>query len=188
MTSIAESKKALRARITAALAAMPAQDRAAASGRLGERLWAEPRFLKARSVFWYVSMPEEVDTRPLVRRCLAEGRSVSAARVVPGAGVIEARELKAWDGSFIAGPFGILEPDPAVTRVVAPSEIDCVIVPGLAFDREGYRLGRGKGYYDRFLSGLGPRAARIALAFEFQITDRVPREPHDQTVDLVLSA
>jgi 5-formyltetrahydrofolate cyclo-ligase len=188
MTPIAEEKKAMRARIAAALAAMPASDRTAASGRLAEKLWTEPRFLNARRIFWYVSMPEEVDTRSLVRRCLAEGRSVCVARVVPGAGVIEARELKAWDGSFLTGPFGILEPDPAATRAVAPSEIDCVIVPGLAFDREGYRLGRGKGYYDRFLAGLGPRAARIALAFDRQITDRVPREPHDQKVDLVLSA
>lgn len=188
MTTVSEKKKVLRDLMNAGLRSLTAMEREATSARLLELLWKEPAFIDARNIFCYVSMPDEADTRGLILRCLAEGKSVCIPRVVPGAGVIEARGLEKWDGSFTSGPFGILEPDPAVTPLADPAGIDLVIVPGLAFDRDGYRLGRGKGYYDRFLKALGPRAARIALAFAFQCVDRVPREPHDERIDKVLSA
>ncbi|MBP9732749.1 MAG: 5-formyltetrahydrofolate cyclo-ligase [Candidatus Omnitrophica bacterium] len=187
-TTLIEKKAALRAQMTRQLAEMTSMDREAASARMRELLWKDADFLEAKTIFCYVSMPEEPDTRTMIHRCLETGRRVCVPRVVPGAGVIEARELKRWDGSFAAGSFGILEPDPAVTNLVRPAEVDCVIVPGLAFDHEGFRLGRGKGYYDRFIAALNPRASRIALAFAFQCVDRVPREAHDQKVTRVLSA
>lgn len=188
MKNIIDQKKALRERMNQGLKALTAMDRQAASERLVGLLWNEERFRSARNIFCYVSMPMEVETRGLILRCLEEGKSVCIPRVVPETDRIEARGLERWEGAFLPGPFGILEPDPSVTPSVEPSRIDCVIVPGLAFDRDGYRLGRGKGYYDRFLKGLGARASRIALAFDFQCVDRVPREAHDEKVDRVLSA
>lgn len=186
--TLIEKKKSLRAQMMRQLSEITPMDREAASVRLRELLWADQAFLDAKTIFCYVSMTEEPDTRPIIRRCLEAGRRICVPRIVPGKGVIEAREIKGWDGSFTAGTFGILEPNPATTQLVRPAEVDCVIVPGLAFDREGFRLGRGKGYYDRFMAGLDPRAARIALAFALQCVDRVPREPHDQRVTRVLSA
>lgn len=188
MASVSDQKKSLRLRMAEALRQMSPRDRETRSSSLVEKLWAEKRFAASRNIFCYISMPEEVETRGLVRRCLTEGKKIAVPRVIAAEGRIEARGLAGWDGAFIPGPFGILEPDPKTTALWDPRDIDCVIVPGLAFDREGYRLGRGKGYYDRFLAAIGPAAVRIALAFEFQCVDRVPREAHDEKVDLVLSA
>ncbi len=188
MDPVADQKKALRSRIAAALRQMSPEDRRLRSARLAGELQADELFQKSRTVFCYVSMPEEFDTHGLIRRLLSEGRTVLVPRVLAAEGVLEARRLTRWEGSFVPGPFGILEPDPGVLPAADPAAIDCVIVPGLAFDREGYRLGRGKGYYDKFLSRLGRKAARIAPAFECQRVDRVPREPHDEKVDRVLFA
>lgn len=185
---VADLKKALRSPMAAALKKMNPEDRAARSERLVRDLQAQERFAGSRQIFCYVSMPEEVDTHGLIRACLAQGKRVAVPRVVPGTGQIEARTLDRWDESWVPGPFGIHEPDPAVSRLVTPAQIDCVVVPGLAFDADRYRLGRGKGYYDRFLAALGPAAFRVALAFEFQRVAHVPREPHDERVDLVLYA
>lgn len=159
------------------------------SERLLRLLWAEPRFAESEHIFCYVSMSGEVDTHPLIRGCLTQGKSVSIPRVLPDSNSIEARGVSDWDDDiWIDGPFGIREPDPDMTDFVPPETIDCVIVPGLAFDAEGYRLGRGKGYYDRFLAAIGGRAFRVAPAFDFQLVERVPREPHDEKVHLVLTA
>lgn len=166
-----------------ALKAQSADARRDASERLIDRVWSDERFRKSRQVFCYVSLPEEPDTHRIVRRLLDEGRNVAVPRV--SGGRIEPRALEKWDGSFRLGPFGILEPDPNVTHPIEPGAIDCVIVPGLAFDEDGYRLGRGAGYYDKFLASIGPGAARIVAAFACQRVDRVPREPHDQRVDTV---
>ncbi|MDR3232870.1 MAG: 5-formyltetrahydrofolate cyclo-ligase [Planctomycetaceae bacterium] len=90
-----------------------------------------------------------------------------------------------------AGTFGILEPKPPVyrdrSRQIALDDIDVVLVPGLAFDRSGSRLGRGKGYYDRFLKKLKPSALKIGLAFECQIFDEIPADGSDVPLDLVIT-
>jgi 5-formyltetrahydrofolate cyclo-ligase len=188
MPSIADQKKVLRLEVGGRLSQMSAEDRRIRSEKLADRLWAEKRFAESRQVFCYVSMPEETDTHGIIRRCLKEGKKVAVPRVVAQTGAIEARSIVKWEGAFVPGPFGILEPDPRLTDPADLTKIDCVIVPGLAFDADGRRLGRGKGYYDRFLAGLGRGAARIALAFECQRVECVPTEPHDETVDLVLYA
>ncbi|MDR1964183.1 MAG: 5-formyltetrahydrofolate cyclo-ligase [Planctomycetaceae bacterium] len=92
---------------------------------------------------------------------------------------------------LIAGRFGILEPKQEVRnnpdRLVTPEQLDLVLVPGLAFDCSGHRLGRGKGYYDRFLARLTPNTQRIALAFESQIVEHVPVDSWDQPVSIIIT-
>lgn len=96
------------------------------------------------------------------------------------------REMPIRDASFVAKRYGVPEPDPEVSTGVCVSEIDVVLVPGMAFDRAGRRLGRGGGFYDRFLA-LIPQAVRIGIAFEEQVVDRVPSESHDQSIDLLVT-
>ena len=96
-------------------------------------------------------------------------------------------EVASLEKCLTQGVFGILEPDPAKTRLIEPANIDCILVPGVAFDNAGRRLGRGKGYYDRFLGGAARNAAKIGLAFSFQLIERVPAEAHDQRVDEVIT-
>ena len=97
--------------------------------------------------------------------------------VVKPSGLVAA-ELPAGQLQFQPGPFGI--PEPAVsTGAISPEEIDCVMVPGIAFDRRGTRLGFGKGYYDRFLCQLPATTHVCGLAFSLQIVEHIPNMPHD---------
>jgi 5-formyltetrahydrofolate cyclo-ligase len=86
------------------------------------------------------------------------------------------------------GSFGVLEPTPQALRPVPLTAVDLVLVPGLAFDRLGHRLGHGRGYFDRLLARLPKTTSTVGLCFEFQLLDRLPTRPHDQTVQTVLYA
>ena len=100
-------------------------------------------------------------------------------------------QLKNYDQKLSAGSFGILEPKPELRRLpihqFSPEDLDAVLVPGLAFDRTGGRLGRGKGYYDRFFQKLPKKTLLIGLAFDEQVVERVPLEPHDRKIDLLVT-
>jgi 5-formyltetrahydrofolate cyclo-ligase len=87
-------------------------------------------------------------------------------------------------GAFVVSGFGVAEP---TGTAVEPTSIDVVVVPGLAFDRRGRRLGYGRGYYDRFLTSLAPHAVTIGVAFDLQVVDEVPHESHDVALDLVIT-
>ena len=83
------------------------------------------------------------------------------------------------------GTFGILEPKPEAMNLVAPDELDLVLVPGIAFDKRGYRLGYGGGFYDAFLAQT--KSVKVGLAFDFQIVDLLPTREEDERVDLIVS-
>jgi len=85
------------------------------------------------------------------------------------------------------GPWKLLEPDPAQCPVVPPQDIDLLVIPGMAFTRTGGRLGRGGGFYDRFLTGVHPRAVKVGVCFGIQLVDAVPLEAHDHEVDWVVT-
>lgn len=142
------------------------------------RLEQDPLFLSAGTVLLYWSMPEEVDTHALIRRWAARKRIV-LPRVCG-----QTLELRQYDPErMVPGYRGILEPS-ADALVVPDAEIELAVVPGLAFDLAGHRLGRGKGYYDRLLPRL--RCPRLGLAFPCQILDEVPIEPHDVALDRII--
>jgi 5-formyltetrahydrofolate cyclo-ligase len=182
VTLVAE-KERLRAQIRRQRRELGPAWRDRATPMLISRLEALPIFQRARCVQTYVALRHEVDTHALIRRMLREGKRVAAPRVVAG------NELQQYfinDFSELhTGAFGILEPQPDPGRRAAAEQFDLVLVPGLAFDRAGHRLGAGKGYYDRFLSGI--KAPKIALAFTFQIVEQVPVEAHDQRVDMIVT-
>jgi 5-formyltetrahydrofolate cyclo-ligase len=88
---------------------------------------------------------------------------------------------------LVQGPYGIPGPHLDKTKAVHLDRVDAVIVPGLAFDKANNRLGRGAGYYDRFLPGLPKTSAKIGIAFDFQIVDRLPKEEHDVPLDIIIA-
>jgi 5-formyltetrahydrofolate cyclo-ligase len=126
----------------------------------------------------YVAFRGEVDTYPIAGRLISDGKVVCLPRTdVSGQTITPAF----WDGrqaSLVRGAYGILEPS-AEVEVFSPLEIDMVLVPALAFDRSGYRLGYGGGYYDRFLPRCRPDALTAGVGFDWQVLDSVPHEPHD---------
>ncbi len=102
------------------------------------------------------------------------------------AGGVEFFRLSAWD-ALVVGPVGTKEPAPIPELAVEIRDADLILVPGLAFDRAGRRLGRGRGYYDQVLTQAAPQCLKVGIAFDWQIVDEIPVEAHDRTVDLVVT-
>lgn len=158
------------------------------SGIIKEKLLREEVFKKAKVVMFYVSLKDEVDTLSIIDETIATGKKVC----VP---VIKKEEKRLIAGSItnrIADlekqHFGIYQPKEGRVSEVPLADIDLVIVPGIAFDKHNVRLGRGHGYYDRFLCCLSQRTKTIGLAFDFQVVDHLPQDPHDVPVWKTITA
>ena len=146
-----------------------------------------PAFLKSRCVALFAPLPSEPDIHPLIEEAWAQGKRVVLPLMIKHGSIPELdwHEVTSWDDVVILGPFGLREPDPLRCPRVPQAELDCVFVPGLAFDHEGFRLGRGGGFYDRFLSTA--TMPSIGLFFQRQKVERVPREAHDQRLRSVIT-
>lgn len=145
------------------------------------RLSAHKRMAEAQTVMLYCSLPDEVDTHGLIDTLYGEGKTV-VLPVVTGEGKMEMRVYHGAN-SLRRGAFDILEP--AGERFTDYESIDLAVIPGMAFDDSGHRLGRGKGYYDRFLVNL-PHCYKIGMCFDFQRVEHVPCESTDIAVDEVI--
>ncbi len=181
-----EAKQAMRTAVAAARDALDPGWRARASAALVERIAALSTYAAARTVLLTAPFRTEWDAGPLIARSLAAGKTVVLPRVDEGSRMLELKRVADPERDIVAGYRGLPEPDARCERVAA-SSIDWVLVPGIAFDRSGGRLGYGGGYYDRLLPALPARAARVAGAFSAQIVDAVPSAPHDITMDTVVT-
>lgn len=153
----------------------------AMSAEVVARLMALPQMAAAKTVMLYYSLPDEVSTHELADRLVERGKVV-VLPVVTGPTEMELRRYRSAD-DLSMGAFGIMEPTGEPFTSLA--EIDLAVVPGMAFDTRGNRLGRGKGYYDRFLSQL-PQATMVGLCFPFQKFPGVPTDENDVRMDLVI--
>jgi 5-formyltetrahydrofolate cyclo-ligase len=154
------------------------------SAAIRERVIGLPAYAVARAIHCYISMRSEVDTRPLVGDALARGKRVAVPVVVPKAAELAHAWLASLAGDdLVAGSFGTF--NPRDMQPAAPGEWDLTIVPLLAFDRRGYRLGYGKGYYDRLLAAA-PRPT-IGVAFAAQEIPALPDEPFDVPLDWIVT-
>lgn len=180
------AKRELRDRVRAALRAAGDQERAAWSGTICRRLEELDPIRAARVVLEFLPLPTEPNIEPLVRGMLGRGVRVALPRVDWASGRMEAVEIGDLDRELVSGRHGLREPRPGLA-VLDFGVLDVVLVPGVAFDAGGGRLGRGGGFYDRFLSSHGLRAARIGVAFENQVVERVPSEAHDARVEAIVT-
>lgn len=150
-----------------------------------KRLFGLNEFQGSKKVCFYVSMPAEVNTLPMIDKAL-KTKKVFVPVCDPKNVRLRFYEIKSRK-DLKKGFFNICEPVTKGKRPVNARLIDCVIVPGLAFDRKNNRLGRGKGYYDKFLKKLPKKTKKIGLGFLFQMVDKVPVEKHDQKLDKVIT-
>jgi 5-formyltetrahydrofolate cyclo-ligase len=185
MEATAQEKIALREQMRARLAEHDATGVRAKTAAIWERLSVLREFSAATRLVVYVSTVHEVDTQGLIRQLLAMGRQVCVPRFEPATQGYAASELHDFDTELTTGKFGILEPKPGAIRPVALDRIDAALVPGLAFDETGNRLGRGLGHFDRLLRQTS--GVKIALAFDFQVLDEVPAEAHDARMDFIVT-
>ena len=182
----AELKSAIRRAALEARSALA--DAPARAAQIARRLRGLDAYRRARTICWYIGIRDEVPTLAMVDQAVRDGRSAAAPW---RAG--ERLELFSIGGRADLAPasFSLLEPAPAVradpARRVEPEAIDLFVVPGVAFDRHGGRLGYGRGYYDRLLALARPDAAIVGLAYEAQVVERVPTEPHDVPMGAVVT-
>jgi len=183
-STIREAKAALRALALAAVRRIQAEERVAASARARALLAAQGRWTHARSVLLFAPLPEELDIWPLLTAALAAGKQVALPRFVAQTRTYEACQIQDPTTDIQVGHFGIREPAPRCARLPS-NHLDLILVPGVAFDLHGRRLGRGKGYYDQLLGEL--RGTTCAVAFDQQLVDEIPVEPHDVCLDCILT-
>jgi 5-formyltetrahydrofolate cyclo-ligase len=188
------TKVELRARMREAMAGLEPAAVSQKSARIAARLARTAFWRDAEAVLVFLSMPGEVDTAPIIRAARAVGKLVAAPRV-------EGRSMRfhlfpGQGGGLKTGGLGIRQP-PSESRVFDSSATGLkprgvlAVVPGLAFDRRKNRLGRGKGYYDRFLRSVRTASpgtlTAVAVCFSLQLLDAVPSGAADQRVDCIIT-
>ncbi|MEM9070416.1 MAG: 5-formyltetrahydrofolate cyclo-ligase [Myxococcota bacterium] len=176
-------KQELRRRIRAVRKALPAEARAERSQAIATRALGEERIANARCVAGFVPIRGEVDPRPIVNALREREATIALPRVDYDEQRIVLHEYAGEE--LIRGAFGVFEPAATSPRVDL-SKVDLVIVPGLAFDPLGHRVGYGKGYYDQLLPTL-PHAFRVAVGYDFQLVSEVPAQAHDVPVHAIVT-
>lgn len=142
-------------------------------------------YKKAKNIFIFVSMGDEVDTINIIKHALKDNKSICVPRVISKLKGMETVEIKTLE-ELKPGKFGILEPK-AGNNIINAEVIDLVLLPGLAFDKAGGRLGYGGGFYDRYLLNLNKNVPKVGIGFDFQIIDKVIMEKYDNYIDGIIT-
>ena len=182
---IAESKRRLRRQMSLLRNADSAADSERAGARAASALIELDLAKRAARIALYAALPYEIPTRTLFDAVIAKTGAALLPRTTDPIG-LEFFAVERWE-ELRPGAFGVLEPRADGTRVRLRPD-DLVVVPGVAFDRAGYRLGHGKGYYDRaFATELGDSPTLVGFAYEFQIVDAVPHDERDRQMDAIVT-
>jgi 5-formyltetrahydrofolate cyclo-ligase len=177
------TKAQIRSKILLRLKMQKEEDRSRKSKLITGKLLRNKVFKKAKIVMFYIAFGGEVNTEEMIREAKKIGKLVCVPVCRKDKETMQPTILEDH-AEFKKGPYGVLEP--VAQTQVTPEELDLVIVPGLAFDKKGNRLGRGKGCYDRFLCTLSEKIPSIGLAFDFQILPSVPTTGYDVSVKKVI--
>ncbi len=175
----------IRSKILERLKSHKEEDRKTKSRNIKNKLFRTSIFKKAKRVMFYISFGGEVYTQEMIKAARKLGKIVTVP-VCQHNRIIIKPCIFTPEGKLMKGPYGVCEP--AVKKFLDPRDLDLVIVPGLAFDKKGNRLGRGKGCYDRFLKNLGENVHSIGLAYGFQILPSLPVTKNDIGVDKLIYA
>ena len=144
-------------------------------------------YVRARGIACYVNKDSEVSTRMLIRNALDQDKRVLVPVIKKGEIELFFSEIKDLGGDLVPGSFGILEPKPESVHPVSLDAVDIIFVPGIVWDRDGYRLGWGRGYFDQAIKKLPPHVRSVGLAFNMQLINQVPRDQFDVPVDVVVT-
>ena len=185
MNDLQIEKKEIRASVLSARDAMPPDQRARESIKMCEAIIASTPYQRATTVLAYASFGSEFDMSFLLQRVLADKKNLVMPRVNRETQQLQLHRVNDLN-ELVAGLWGIREPR-MDTEIVMPNESDFILVPGVAFDSAGFRIGYGKGFYDKLLPSVNPTSTRLSAAFDCQIIDAVPNEAHDQRVDIIIT-
>ncbi len=179
------SKSQLRQRVLALRDRVTAEENARAMARILPRLVALPGYRAARKVAAYMSFGSEIDTGPFIETVLADQKSLVLPRVDSSTHTLSLHHVFDRD-RLVSGPWGIKEPAADWPRT-GIEDIDFLLVPGVAFDRRGQRIGYGAGFYDRLLARRPRHIDCVVIAFDCQVVEQVPTEAHDQPIDRLIT-
>jgi 5-formyltetrahydrofolate cyclo-ligase len=186
LTAFQAEKKKIREQAHANRNAQPDKDEL--SRHILERFVALPEYQSAQTVMYYVDVRSEVRTRHFLPEALGHGKRIVVPYCIDGE--LELFHLTAMD-ELAVGMYKILEPRPELrtlaTKRISPEQLDLVMVPGVAFDRSGARMGHGFGYYDKLLQHARAEAPLVALAFECQLFPEIPTQSHDIFMDRIIT-
>ncbi|MBO8164071.1 MAG: 5-formyltetrahydrofolate cyclo-ligase [Brevibacillus sp.] len=181
-----EQKKQLRLHMLKQRGELAEAERVSRSRRAAEHLGKLAPLAACRTILAYYPFRGELDTRPFLKEAARRGQELWLPVCEPAA-----RRIRPYvylgETCLRKGAYGIPEPDPDMVPEADPKRLEAVIVPGVAFDRQGGRLGYGGGYYDRFLAACQQELLLVGLAFSIQLVDEVPRERHDVLLDYLVT-
>ena len=181
-------KHKIRAHIKEKLKSYSELEKTGKSAIIKHRLFNEEEFKKAEVVMFYVSLKDEVNTLSMIDEAIKMGKRVCVPVILKEDKRLIAGEIKDREKDLERQHFGIYQPKAGHVSEVPLEDIDLVVVPGIAFDKKNVRLGRGHGYYDRFLCGLPARTKTIGLAFDLQVLEDLPKDSHDVPVWKTITA
>lgn len=188
--AIQECKAALRKEILARRDALSPAEREALSKPITEALLAMPAVQNAQTLLVYACFRSEVMTHDFIAELFRQGKRLLLPKVHNASRTLQLYEIVDRERDTAPGVWGITEPRPECCRLATPEEIEFALIPGVAFDMQGHRLGYGGGFYDRLLARLKPRMAPeqiVAAAFELQIVPHVPTEDEDISVPYIVT-
>jgi 5-formyltetrahydrofolate cyclo-ligase len=184
MTDLLKAKTLLRDAVRARLQGLSAAARAGSSAKLCARLRNQKVWQQAKAVLLFAPLADEPDIWPLLNEALATNKTVVLPSFVPGTNVYTARRILDPARDLVVGKFGIREPAD-LSPEMQLNQLDLVLVPGVAFDARGGRLGRGRGFYDRLLANV--RGTKCGVAFDEQLVAVVPVGPLDIPLNCILT-
>jgi 5-formyltetrahydrofolate cyclo-ligase len=186
-TAIRDRKQYIRRSVRAVRRGLSEAERLARSRCIWERVIALSCYQHARMVLGYMAFDHEVLTDGLMQQAMASGKQIVLPMVQADREGMTLYAIEDLEHDVAPGYRGILEPRPRRTRAVAPETLELMLIPGVAFDLRGGRLGFGAGFYDRLLSRLRRGIPTVGLAFDFQVIPRLPSQPHDIMLDAIVT-
>lgn len=178
-------KHSLRREISEKLSSMSPAVRHAKSMAVCKRLTAATEFTEAKVIMIYLPLPDEVDISPVALRGWQEQKVIAAPKLTWDKRHMLPIEINSLEMGLVSTRHGLREP--AAGEPLPAETIDMVLVPALVFDKKGNRIGRGAGFYDRFLASPEFKGVSVGVAFEEQVVDNLPVEPHDVPVDILIT-
>jgi len=187
--TIFDDKKALRRRILDERKNINIVEKEEMDNKILDKFYESEYYRKSKKIFIYISYDSEINTKGIINKALEDNKKVYVPRTEFKNRLMDAVEIMSLD-NLVESDFGILEPS-IKEPYIDPNELDLIVVPGVAFDKQGGRMGYGAGFYDRYFKKISEdnikKVMKVALAYEFQTLEKVPMNDHDIPVDCIIT-
>lgn len=186
---IFNEKKALRKEILTKRKNIDTAEKEEMDKKILDRFFESKYYKEAKKIFIYISYDSEIDTIKIIDKAFKDGKRIYVPRTEFESRLMDAVEITSFD-NLIKSSYGILEPS-INTPYINPNELDLIVVPGVAFDKKGGRMGYGAGFYDRYFKKINKnnieKITKLALAYDFQVLEEVPMSAQDVPVDYIIT-